>query len=185
MESNQEKLKVILDSIEKDTKKECRRIIQEAEINENKIEKEIKKELDEKKAKLIEKYKKLTESEKLKLISEEKNGLIKERSLQKNQLIEEIIAKGLELAKKELNEKTVKKWIEDGLKEIGEKEVVITVPMRFKKIKIPHKKILAKNIDGIVIESKDSLVRIVESLEKKLNENKNLMLVEVSKILFS
>jgi len=100
-------------------------------------------------------------------------------------MIEEVITKGLELAKKELDEKNIKKWIEAGLKEIGKKEVIITIPMRFNKIKIPHKKILKKETNDVIIESKDGSVRIVESLEKKLNENKNLILVEVSKILFS
>jgi vacuolar-type H+-ATPase subunit E/Vma4 len=185
MENNKEGLKIILDRIEKETEKECRTIIQEAEVTTEKIEKEIKKGLNEKKAELIEKHKRLAESEKLKLISEEKNKLVKEKGVQKNQLVEDVIAKGLELAKKELDKKMVKKWIEDGLKEIGEKDIVITVPMRFKNLKIPHKKIIAKKIDDIKIETKDGSVRIVESLEKKLNENKNLILVEVSKILFS
>jgi len=179
------KLDVILDRIEKDTKKECSGIIRDAEEKAQKIEKEIMKDLDEKKASLMEKYKKLAENEKLRLISDEKNRLIKEKSIQKNQIIEEIITKGLELAKKELDEKKIKKWIESGLKEIGKGEAVITIPMRFGKIKLSHKKILKKETNDVIIESKDGSVRIVESLEKKLNENKNLILVEVSKILFS
>jgi vacuolar-type H+-ATPase subunit E/Vma4 len=186
MENNQkEKLKAILDRIEKDTKKECRSIILEAEIKAKKIEEEILKELDEKKAKLMEKYKKWVEAEKLRLISESKNRLLKERSARKNQLVEGAVAKGLELVKKELDEKTIKKWVESGLKEIGIKEVIITIPMKFKKLKLPYKKILTKETDDVTIESKDGSIRIVESLEKKLNEKKNLILVEVSKILFS
>lgn len=184
MIDQKEKLKMILDRIEKDADKECRKITIEAEEQEKKIEKEINKELNEKKSKLTERYRKLAESEKLSLISEEKNRLLKERSIQKNQLVEEVIAKGLELAKKELDGKIIKKWIEDGLKEIGKKEVIITVPMRFRKIKISHKKVLAKKTDEVIIESKDGPVRIVESIEKRMNENKNLILVEVSKILF-
>jgi vacuolar-type H+-ATPase subunit E/Vma4 len=180
-----EKLKAILDRIEKDTNKECREIILAAEAKAKKIEQEIKKELDEKKANLMGRYKRLTESEKMRLIAEAKNKLLKERSIQKNQLVEDIIAKGLELSKKALNEKTIKKWIEDGLKNIGEKEVIITIPMRFKKLKLANKKILEKKIDDVIIESKDGAVRIIESLEKKMNENKNSILIEVSKILFS
>ena len=179
------KLDEILDRIEKDTEKECNNIIQEAEVKAQIIEKEIIKELNEKKTNSMEKHKKWTENEKLRLISDTKNRLINEKSIQKNQMIEEVITKGLELAKKELDEKNIKKWIEAGLKEIGKKEVIITIPMRFNKIKIPHKKILKKETNDVIIESKDGSVRIVESLEKKLNENKNLILVEVSKILFS
>jgi vacuolar-type H+-ATPase subunit E/Vma4 len=180
-----EKLDVILDRIEKDTSKECKNIIREAEEKSQKIEQEIIKELSETKARLMKKYKKLAESEKLRLISDAKNGLIKEKSIQKNQMIEEAIVKGLELAKKGLDEKKIKKWIEAGLKEIGERECTITIPMRFRKLKLPHKKILKKETNDVTIESKNGTVRIVESLEKKLNENKNLILVEVSKIMFS
>jgi len=185
MIDQKEKLKVILGNIEKDSNKECRRITLESEEQAKKIEEDIRKELDEKKAKLMERYKKLAESEKSRLISEEKNRLLKERSIQKNQIIEEVMTKGLELVRKELDEKTVKKWIEDGLKNIEKKGVIITVPLRFKKIKIHNKKILAKKTDNVIIESKDGSVRIVESIEKKMNEDKNLILVEVSKILFS
>jgi vacuolar-type H+-ATPase subunit E/Vma4 len=185
MIDQKEKLKVILDSIEKDANKECRRITLEVEEQAKKIEQEINKELNAKKTKLMEKYKKLAGNEKLRLISEEKNRILKERSIQKNQIVEEVMTKGLELAKKELDTKIVKKWIEDGLKNIEKKEVTITVPLRFKKIKVPNKKILAKKTDNVIVESKDGSVRIVESIEKKMNEDKNLILVEVSKILFS
>jgi len=180
-----EKLDVILDRIEKDTSKECKNIIQEAEGKAQKIEQEITKGLNETNARLMKKYKKMSESEKLRLISDAKNRLIKEKSIQKNQMIEETIAKGLELAKKELDEEKIKKWVETGLKEMGERECIITIPMRFRKLKLPHKKILKKETNDVTIESKNGSVRIVESLEKKLNENKNLILVEVSKILFS
>jgi vacuolar-type H+-ATPase subunit E/Vma4 len=180
-----EKVNTILDRIENDTRKECNNIIREAESKAKEIERTIIKELDEKKRKPMEKYKKWTENEKLRLISDAKNKLVKEKSMQKNQMIEEVIAKGLELAKKRLDEKRIKKWVESGLKEIGEKEVVITIPMRFSKLKLPHKKILKKETNDVIIESKDGSIRIVESLEKKLNENKNIILVEVSRILFS
>jgi vacuolar-type H+-ATPase subunit E/Vma4 len=185
MINQEEKLKTILDKIAKEANRECRRIILEAEEQEKKIEKEINRGFNQKKVKLMNDYKKLAENEKSSLISEAKNKFLKERSIQKNQLVEEVITKGLELAKKELDVEVIKNWVEEGLKNIRKKEVIITVPMRFRKLKIPHKKILAKKTDDVTIESKDRTVRIVESIEKKMNDSKNSILVEVSKILFS